>query len=118
MGIDIELPTNRIKKISHKFLNIEEREQFYVSGAWPPDTNNIPLTLNDKRLTVLWCAKEAVYKWWGAGGVDFKKDINIRSISGNADQGIVHCVFKNEISLNVHFLHFNDNVLTWVVTGH
>jgi len=67
--------------------------------------------------TLFWSVKESIYKWYGKGGVDFKKDIAIHSITGNmANQGIVHCHFRNETALDVHFLHFNDNYLTWVLT--
>ena len=87
------------------------------SEQWAMD-NLQSATGNAQWLTLCWSVKEAVYKWWGIGGVDFKKDIIIKKISGDADQGVVNCLFKNEIELNVHFLHFNGNILTWVLTLH
>ena len=129
VGVDVEWNNPKIGDIQHKFLETGEWE--VVSGEWAvwdkqlaignmqPQTFNIQYsTFNISLLTLCWSVKEAVYKWWGIGGVDFKKDIIIKKISGGADQGIVNCVFKNDTKLNVHFLHFNGNYLTWVLTPH
>ena len=129
VGVDVEWNNPKIGEISHKFLETGEWE--VVSGEWAKWDKQLAIgnmqsttfniqhsTFNINLLTLCWSVKEAVYKWWGIGGVDFKKDIIIKKISGDADQGIVNCLFKNEIELNVHFLHFNDNYLTWVMTIH
>jgi 4'-phosphopantetheinyl transferase superfamily len=71
-----------------------------------------------QRLTLHWSVKESVYKWWGSMAVDFKKHIAIKSISGDMNEGIVHCIFKKETDLNVHYLFFNNNFLTWVLSDH
>ena len=68
-------------------------------------------------LTLYWSVKESVFKWWGNGEVDFKKDIVITSIKGEPQQGIVHCEFKAKFNLDVHYLYFNNNFLTWVLTA-
>ena len=68
-----------------------------------------------KGCTLFWSIKESVYKWYGKGGVDFIDDIIIQSVSNNLNEGIVHCLFKNEIKLQIHYLYFNDNFLTWVL---
>ena len=107
-GVDVEWNNPKIVDIKHKFLR--EEELVIGNRQWAID--------NVQWLTLCWSVKEAVYKWWGAGGVDFKKDIFIKGISGTADLGLVHCVFKNDTLLDVHFLHFNDNYLTWVLTEH
>ena len=60
--------------------------------------------------------KETVYKWQGSGGTDFKKHIRIEKFTGNLDEGIVYCLFKNKIELQVHYLFFNGNFLTWVLS--
>ncbi len=128
VGVDVEWGNPKIVEIRHKFLNGEEwevgsgkwaigNEQWAIGNEQLATSNIQHSTFNIELLTLCWSVKEAVYKWWGLGGVDFKKDILIRSISGDAHQGIVHCVFKNDTMLNVHFLHLNDNYLTWVLTG-
>ena len=64
VGIDVELIQPKIEFIKHKFLS--EREQTLLPA------------LNAQLLTLLWSCKEAVYKWYGRGGVDFKSHIVIK----------------------------------------
>lgn len=107
VGVDVELLNEKIERRQHKFTGDEEQKIFsrHPSG-------------NIQCLTLCWSVKESVFKWWGRGAVDFKDDIVIKSISGKQDEGIVHCIFKNEFVLDVHYLFFNNNFLTWVLTLH
>ena len=122
VGVDVEYRNPKIADIQHKYVGQEEWE--VISSKWEirkeqSATFNIQQsTFNLDMLTLCWCVKEAVYKWWGSGGVDFKRDILIDKVSSYAGEGIVHCIFKNETKLNIHFLHFNDNCLAWVLTSH
>ena len=65
VGIDVELTTNKIVKIKDKYLSQEEQHLF----------NTESLTTDYHLLTLLWSAKESVFKWYGQGNVDFKKHI-------------------------------------------
>ncbi|MBP6022092.1 4'-phosphopantetheinyl transferase family protein [Ferruginibacter sp.] len=105
VGVDVELVNDKIEKIIHKFLSRQEKTLL------PPNDINTTATL-------LWSVKESVYKWKGSGGVDFIKHINIQSIEEKQDEGVVHCLFNKEIPLLVHYLHFNNNFLTWLLTLH
>lgn len=103
VGVDIERVTDKIQPIIHKFLTGYEQQLL----------NNDTVS---KSATLLWSVKEAIYKWKGSGGVDFKKHLNVISIEAAVDEGVVHCMFNNEIALQVHYLFFNGNSLTWVVS--
>ena len=105
VGVDVELVTDKVEKIIHKFLSMQEKKLLH------PDAVN-------KTATLLWSVKESVYKWKGSGGVDFIKHINIKSIEEKQDEGVVHCMFNKEIPLQIHYLYFNNNFLTWVLTLH
>ena len=105
VGVDVELKNKKIENILHKFLTVEEC--FLMPRGTITET-----------ATLFWSVKESIYKWNSRAGVDFKKHIAIKLITGNANEGFVHCVFNDAIKLDVHFLHFNDNYLTWVVTDH
>ena len=105
VGVDVELVNDKIEKIIHKFLSRQEKTLLHQ--------NDINTTA-----TLLWSVKESVYKWKGSGGVDFIKHINIQSIEEKQDEGVVHCLFNKEIPLQVHYLHFNNNFLTWLLTLH
>jgi phosphopantetheine--protein transferase-like protein len=108
VGVDVELLNQKIEQIQHKFTREEELSIF----------NDQYSMVNIQCLTLCWSVKESVFKWWGHGAVDFKDDIVIVSIEGEPEQGIVHCVFKKEYTLAVHYLYFNNNFLTWVLTHH
>lgn len=65
VGIDIELIKPKIHRIQHKFLSPPELAQHGVKD-------------NTDALYVCWCVKEAVYKWYGKKGLEFRKDIHIQ----------------------------------------
>ena len=110
VGIDIELVTPKVEKIKHKFLNEEEIK--LVNGQWSMVNDEIRL------LTLLWCCKEAVFKWYGSGEVDFKDDIHLQPFDLNVDEGIISCEFvKDEkFSLNIQHLFFDGLCLAWVIS--
>jgi phosphopantetheinyl transferase len=102
-GVDIESIKPQIERVQHKFLSPSENELV-------PEGQLLPMA------TLIWSVKEAVFKWKGDGGVDFKKDIVVKNIAAQHNEGIVHCLFNNAIHLQVHYLYFNNNYLTWLVT--
>lgn len=63
-GIDIEKNREKIVNIQHKFVNFER-------GFLHPSDNLI------EQLTVIWGAKESLYKIYPLGGLTFKNDIDI-----------------------------------------
>jgi phosphopantetheinyl transferase len=105
VGVDVEEPVEKILKIQHKFLSAKEKFQF--TGE---------LTTHDSRLTtLLWSAKESVFKWYGAGGVDFRKHIQLFNLQEKKQT--IDCFFaKNESELVIHYRHFDELVLAWVVS--
>ncbi len=104
-GVDIELVNDKIGNIIQKFLTGEEGA-LMTNGAI------------EKTATLFWSVKETVYKWQGTGATDFKKHIRIQRFTGNLDEGIVHCLFRDKTVLRVHYLFFNGNFLTWILTDH
>lgn len=76
-GIDIELYSPKTEWVLHKFLDATELS--YLNTIKAVFANEMPQ--QDYQLSTLcWSAKEAVYKWWGKGQIDFKKNIRIRKI--------------------------------------
>ena len=106
VGIDIEIPTEKISRIMYKFLSAKEHELFNLIQ---PDKDRIPFA------TLLWSAKESVFKWYGNGGVDFRKEIQLKKQHEGSET--VDCFFsKNNSELNIHYRQFDDLVLAWVVS--
>jgi 4'-phosphopantetheinyl transferase EntD len=64
VGVDIELVSPRLKMISPKFLS--EKESVYLR-QWEHLAK-----LHLELVTIIWSAKEAVFKWYGHGGLDFR----------------------------------------------
>ncbi len=111
VGIDIEIPVEKIGRIMYKYLSAKEHEIFNLV----PGAENDSTIMNFDEPTLLWSAKEAVYKWYGNGGVDFRKEIQLlKQQQGNET---IDCFFsKNETDLIVSYRHFDGLVLAWVVS--
>jgi len=105
VGIDIEIPDKKIIRIRDKFLSHDEKAKWSVGGSDP----------DPRTITLLWSCKEAVFKWYGDGGVDFSEQIQLKQ-QDNGNE-IVDCFFaKNQSGLSVHYNMFDHLVLTWVVS--
>lgn len=106
VGIDIELVDKRVEKIASKFLGIAEQQ--FVQQYKETYANNLQLQL----LTLMWSTKEAVFKWWGNGNVDFSKDIFIKPFELNKI-GNIEVHFKQQI-LHLQYALFNKLCLVWL----
>ena len=71
VGVDIEIVTDKVARIKHKFLS--EEEMSVGNTRWT--TGKELASIFHPQLTLLWSCKEAVFKWYGSGEVDFKKHI-------------------------------------------
>lgn len=105
VGVDIEIPQEKIEKIKHKFLEKEEQE---VLDSL--DTENL------KALTIAWSIKESMFKWYAEGKVDFREHMQINECRLKDNQFSADCTFKKEnaILLKVNGIFFNNNCLTWI----
>src|SRR6266404_6501027 len=115
VGIDIEIPVDKILKIADKFLN---KEEYSIINTQHSTFNDSRLPTNDYRLTtLLWSAKESVFKWYGDGGVDFKKHIQLHSLSVGNEFSLLHAKFNNEKDLVIHYREFDIIILAWLVSS-
>lgn len=94
VGIDIEIPNDKIFKIAHKFANKNE-------------TGHLEQTANN--LTLVWCAKETMFKWYGVGNVDFKSMLLVKLESIKSEgffSGLVKTSHQHTtLNISYHFLH-------------
>jgi len=113
VGVDIELVSSRIVAISHKFLHHSEK-------VFLNDWLHLP-KLHLELTTVMWSAKEAIYKWYGHGELDFRQHMQLSGpITFKADETIVlPFVFKKRepVHLTVEARIFDQLALAWVMTG-
>lgn len=106
VGIDIEVPTEKISRIMYKFLSAKEHELFQLIQ---PDKDRIPFA------TLLWSAKESIFKWYGNGGVDFRREIQLKK-QHEGNETFDSLFSKNNTALNIHYRQFDHLVLAWVVS--
>ena len=107
VGVDIEIPHPKIERIQHKFLTEQEND-----GIKQVESHGHSI------LTMAWSIKEAMFKWYGIGEVDFKKHMQINSIHKVENTFIADCTFCKEkiILLQVHSILVGGNNLSWVVS--
>ena len=106
VGIDVEFKTYRLQNIKNKFLHDDELSFVDSSVA------STQLDL----LTILWSAKEAIYKWYGAGFVDFSEMMRTFPFSvgkeGRLDAAFMKDEFKQKLLLNYKLL--DGLTLVWL----
>jgi len=109
VGVDIELFNDKIEKIKDKFLSADELTILH-------ELPNFQFSIFNFQL-LAWCIKEAIYKWYGSGSVDFKKHIRIDKIEMQQNAGTATCFFLKDTSvqLQTQFIFFEDKCLAWVV---
>ncbi len=102
-GIDIEIVTSKIERVSHKFLKKEELELIREDDQF--------------QLTLLWSCKEAIFKWYSHGGVDFREHMHIQKILPGQNQGKVYCSFSKDCptEMKLQYCFFESLCLAWVV---
>ena len=108
VGIDIEIPAEKILQIQHKFISEVEKKIFLTLDS--------RLQTPDSRLpTLLWSAKESVFKWYGIGGVDFREHIRLQKKTDGSDTLECHFV-KTQTDLTVHYREFEHLILAWTLS--
>ncbi len=108
VGIDVELITPRLQKVKTKFSHPEELR--FVNSH----RESLQLSL----LSILWGAKEAMYKWYGAGEVDFSEMMRIFPFEVK-DEGVIDAAFMKldfHRKLVLHYKVFSQLTLVWVVS--
>ena len=108
VGVDIESIKPRIRGLSHKFM---EKDEAQIIGENP----------SDEWLTLLWSAKESLFKWYGLGEVDFRRHMHLQGSIGREGEWLrLPFLFdKGEpVRLSVEARIFDELALTlaWVIS--
>ena len=96
IGIDIELIQDKIIKLGHKFMHLDE-----IARVNP--SNEVI------QYTSFWCAKEALYKWSNIRGLSFQNDLAIHCDASGNWHGKSTRISTNLIPLET--LEFNNHIL-------
>jgi phosphopantetheinyl transferase len=95
VGIDIEKQRNKILKIAHKFTPIEEYRTIANEDAMM------------RKLTIVWCAKESLYKSFAEKGVSFLENIYVEDFALDETKTTATVTYQSEQEkYDVDFLEF------------
>lgn len=94
-GIDIEKISNKTLLVSEKFINKGKRKN-----------------LTQEKATIIWSAKEAIYKWHQRKKINFTKDIKLSNFKVE-QKGVVKAYFKEE-KLMIKYEKINTHYLVYV----
>ena len=95
VGLDIEEISEKALRVSSKFVS-----------------KNTFKNLNKEKATLIWCCKEAIFKWHQKGDVDFINDIIIHPFS-IAEKGEIKALFKND-PLTLFYSKIKSHFLVYV----
>jgi phosphopantetheinyl transferase len=120
VGIDIEIVSQRIHHIAHKFLSPSEMNYLNHDDKLFLKQWGIKEKVTTEYLTFIWNAKEAIFKWYGNGGIDFSEQIQLDGdlIFQEDDWLIMPFVFTKEKTQNliVHAKLLEHITLAWVIS--
>jgi phosphopantetheinyl transferase len=103
VGIDIEIPVKKILALKAKFLSEKEISDLL------PNAKQDDLV----QPTLLWSAKEAVYKWYGEGKMDFREHIHL--LNQVTESETIECFLtKTSTPLSIHYRVFDEIILAFI----
>jgi phosphopantetheinyl transferase len=123
VGIDIEAVSAKVERINHKFISAAESN---LLSAWKNDTFiNSSLSTANAHLsspfqlpTLLWSCKEAIFKWYSLGEMDFKEHMQAKKITKTAEGLETDFLFTKNAALliKLHSRFFGDLCLSYIAT--
>ena len=97
VGIDIEMQRDKILRIAHKFTPIEEYRTLANTAAII------------RKLTIVWGAKESLYKIYSEKGLSFLHHIDVQDFIFDDSKTTAQITYKGNLSnYGIHFLEFED----------
>ena len=104
VGIDIEKQRPKIIKIGPKFTTIEDYEDL-------ADENVLM-----RKLTIVWCAKESLYKSFARKGISFYKHIYVEDFDPKAKETYAFVNFQDKHeTYHIWFLEFDGFTCAFVL---
>jgi len=103
VGIDIEKQRDKIVRIASKFIGFEE---VYLKDIATPI----------KELTVVWGAKESMYKLYGQKGLGFKAHCMVAPFNMMQGATVSRIVYENDnLKFDVFFEEMQDFILVYIL---
>ena len=88
VGVDFVTPCRDFSRVEERIMSVEERG----------------LSSDDRWAGVVWCAKEAMYKYYGRSAIDLQRDLRIVAVDGVAKcvYGVLPNGERVEIKISLH----------------
>ena len=103
VGIDIEKQRDKIVRIAHKFTTVEDYKNI----------NDVDLI---RKLTIVWGAKESLYKIYEQEGLSFLQHIYVDDFYLDDTQTTATITYKDQKSTyRIYFLEFEDFMCTYAL---
>ncbi len=97
VGIDIEMQRHKILRIAHKFTPLKAYKIFANEDALM------------RKLTIVWCAKESLYKSFAEKGVSFLEHIYVEDFMLDENKTTATVTYEGkQQKYNVDFLEFEE----------
>ncbi|NJB71181.1 phosphopantetheinyl transferase [Saonia flava] len=104
VGIDIEMQRDKILKIAHKFTPIEEYRTLANADALI------------RKLTMVWGAKESLYKIYSTHGLSFLQHIDVHDFSMEEEKTTAEILYQGDSSTyDVFFEEFEDFTCVYAI---
>ena len=106
VGIDIEMQRDKILRIANKFTPIEEYKTIANDDALV------------RKLTIVWGAKESLYKIYAHPGLSFLYHVDVKDFSFDDTETTAEILFHGDITNYViHFLEFEGFTCVYAIKG-
>lgn len=106
VGIDIEKQREKIGVIAHKFIDYELD---YLKDSTPDYI---------KKLTVIWCVKESLYKLFATPGVSFKKYFLVIPFEIDDNETMAWIDYEGQkLRYHIHFLEFDGFTCAYAINS-
>jgi 4'-phosphopantetheinyl transferase EntD len=103
LGVDVEITRSQLQRVAHKYCN--ETELNYTDNG-----------VNTALLVAIWSAKEAMFKAYGKGAIDFRTDMQISPFTVEEEGTLIGFFGAGiNVSLNISYRRFNNMICTWVL---
>lgn len=95
-AVDIERLDRNFDRVAERYIRPEESA----------------LSQDERLAAVLWCAKEALYKYSDEGGLDFIRDIKVLSV--DFDSGLLVGQIRDNLPVEMRVMFHSDNLVVYI----
>ncbi|MDB5253338.1 MAG: hypothetical protein JWP27_2507 [Flaviaesturariibacter sp.] len=109
VGIDVEIVSEKVQRIRHKFVSAGEEQA--LDAALPGQVL--------EQATLLWSCKEALFKWHGKGGLEFREHMTataIQTLPGQAVETRFAFTKERPVDVDIRSKLFPGLCVSWIAT--